>query len=157
MYHLKFSSFYQLSASGDAVWRQNKFSQYVYPELQLSWDMLRLGESSHRIPFRSSQFTGGEFPQRLYIGFTPTDTWVGTYGKHSGWLVPPPGLRSISIDYGDGQAQTVVKCTPESPGELWHWNQDQLHLVSPNRPRPLMNRKMFGQCERRNSFSSFVI
>ena len=120
----------------------------------MGWELVRKGESSHRVSLITRQFKGGELPQRLFLGFTPTDTWVGTYKKYSGWFVRPPGLRSITIDYGDGQAQTVIPSGGDERdvSALWHWNMDQLNVHPVRDFLPLLRRDMFGRWTNRSAY-----
>ncbi len=82
-------------------------------------------------------------PSRLFLGFTTSKSWFGSYERISGWFKYPKELRQVQIDYCDNRPLLSFDCNDHNEAaELWNFAVNEANH-SREYALPLMTHQRF--------------
>ena len=83
------TTFHQLTNTAFEAWNRSsriEIPRFNYKEMAMGWEYVKANSSSHIFRLEPTMLSHSELPEKLFLSFTPADTFMGTYKKMSGWL-----------------------------------------------------------------------
>ena len=155
------TTFHQLTTESQVLWdaaNNSHIARLPYKENFMNWETVRKGSLTYRYRLDSTMISQGAMPEKIFLSFATSGSFMGDNKIHSGWLegsltqfnqfflklfcFPGNTLKSVTIDRGNSTPITTIDCA-SGLDNLWIFSMQENNVNPFNQSLPLMSLDKF--------------